>query len=128
MWARHAACCAHAAYHLPAFHGVTLGHELAREVQIGTREAVAVIEVDDVAAVVERADDTDDAAIGRSDRRADGPSEVRAHVARRDGAVELPSAPVAARYARVTRAMKCAIPEPRSVMRGHRYRSRALGL
>src|SRR3954466_11249925 len=101
---------------------VTLGDQLAGEVQVGARQARAVIDIDDVSTEIEPADDADHAAVGGAHGCTGGTREVGAHVARRDGAVEFPTPAEAARYAGVARVEEGLGPEPWGLVRRHGHR------
>src|SRR5688572_809673 len=88
---------------LPARHRVANGDQLLREMEVGAREAGAVIDVHDVAAVEEGINYPDDAPVRRPHRGAGGPGEVGAHVPRLDLAVVLAPSTETTRYAGLTR-------------------------
>src|SRR5207253_2208660 len=102
---------------LPAHHRVTLRHQRLAHVEIPSDDTSAMIDVDHRARQKEGVDQSDDAAVGRANRIADGSAEIDAEMPARDSAVEHPAVPERTGDNRGSWTKECCRPERRRLVR-----------
>ncbi len=103
--------------HLSCLHRVSHRHQNPAQVHVRGHQPGAVVEVDGIALVIERARDHHDATVGRPDRRPRPAGEVHAQVPRAGRPVDLPARAKGLGHPPRHRYLEGAIPEPRRARR-----------
>ena len=120
MRSRHASRRSNAADELVPLHRVTTCDELFGQMEVRAGESCSMVDVDHVATVEKRVDDTNDAPVRGMNRRSSRAGEIGPHVPRRNLPVVFATSAEPARYARVARHDERYLPESWRVVRIHR--------